>query len=187
MWNKILVFLMLGVGVVILLLSLYSASLAGLQRQMGIVSGDARRNVDINQFSRGLIEVGGVPDCEWWKASSAVPGYIFTSAEKRVELGRELARLRRNCAASYLLRGNAERGVYTLLKSLRYDQVQLIEIEREIDEDRSNCSKYQIEGEYGQVEAYLSAATGSAFSVIEREYRDILRLQGRLLELCERE
>ncbi len=186
MWNKILVVVMLVVGLSILMMSLYSASLAGLQRQMGMVRGDVRQNIDVNKFYRGLIEVGGVAECEWWRATAAVPSYIFMDRSDRVELGRELARMRRNCAVTYILHGNAERGVYTLLKSLRYDQVQLLEVEREIDLDKGNCDKY-VAGEYGQVEAYLSAASGSAFNIIEREYRDVSRLQGRLIELCEHE
>jgi hypothetical protein len=176
---------MLGIGFLIFLMSLYSASLSGLQRQMGMVSGDVRASIDTNQFYRGLLEVGGVPRCMWWKASSAVPGYIFKAADSRVELGRELGRLRRDCAVGYILKGNAERGIYTLLKSLRYDQVRLLELEREIDRNRESCGQHEIENDYGIVEAYLSASTGSAYSIIEREYRDVGRLQSRLVELCE--
>ncbi len=78
-----------------------------------------------------------------------------------------------------------ERGIYTLLKSLRYDHVRLIEIEREVDQDKENCAANKVKNEYGQVEAYLDATSGSARGVIEREYRDIQRLQARLAELCE--
>lgn len=187
MWNKILVIFMLGIGFLIFLMSLYSASLAGLQRQMGIVSGDVRQSIDINVFSRGLLEVGGVPNCAWWQATIAVPGYVFTSSAQRVELGSELARLRRDCAVGYILAGNAERGIYTLLKSLRYDHMRLLEMEREVDRDRNKCGQHEIEGDYGIVEAYLSASTGSAHAIIEREFGDVNRLQGRLIELCEYE
>lgn len=185
MWNKILIVFMLGSGFLIFLMSLYSASLSGLQRQMGIVSGDVRVNIDNNKLYRGLVDVSGIPNCKWWKASSSVPRYLFTPVSGRVDLGRELGKLRRDCAVEYILKGNSERGVYTLLKSLRYEHVRLLELEREIDADRSNCGQHEIEGDYGIVEVYLSASTGSAYNIIEREFRDVGRLQSRLIELCE--
>lgn len=182
--NWILLLGLVGVGTAIFFFSLYTASLAGLKRQLGLVGGDINQEVRVNRLYRTLLEVGSVPSCNYRQAVAAIPHYIFAQGAEKVGLGRELARMRVECALAYTLAGNAERGVYTMLKALRYDQAGLLLIEREISKDMANCTLYQTSVAVGYIEAYIESTTGVARGVVEREYAEVQRLNERIIEQC---
>ncbi len=175
--------LLLG-GLSIFLFSLYTASLSGLMRQLGLVGGDLSQSVDVNQLYRGIVEVGAVPSCEYVKTITKVPRYLLAEGEERLTLGRELARQRVECAMVYLLGGNTERGVYTMLKALRYEYGAVTMTQDWVRKDREACQQLQTNSAYGLVEAYLEAVEGSARGIIEREYAEVQRINRESAELC---
>lgn len=168
----------------VLVASLYSASLAGLRRQLGVVGGDVAVQVDVASFYRGLLEFGQWPRCEYWKSTITIPRYLMAEPEEKLALSRDLSTARLACAATYTLNGNAERGVYTLLKGMRYEQVALMTVEQRARIDKRICDQYQTSAGYGIVEAYLGATTGRVYGVIEREYSEVQRLIAVVTELC---
>lgn len=176
--------LLITIGTGIFFLSLYSASLSGLRRQLGLVGGDINQEVETNQLYRTILEVGAVPNCNYRQAVLSIPEYIFAQGSEKITLGRELSRRRVECALVYTLSGNAERGVYTMIKALRYDQAGLLLIEREIERDRANCTLYQTRLAVGYIEAYLEATRGVLRAAVEREYAEVQRLNARIVEKC---
>lgn len=172
------------VGVGIFLFSLYTASLVGLRRQLGLVGGDLSQSVDVNRLYRGLVEVGTMPSCEYWKSIMPVPRYIFAKPLEKLQLGRELSSGRINCAISYLLAGNSERGVYTMLKALRYDLTGAQILNELAKTDLSICGLLQTNSSYGMVETYLDSVEGNARGIIEREYNEVMRLNRQNAEVC---
>lgn len=176
--------LLLGVGLAVFAFSLYTASLAGLKRQLGIVGGDVASSIDNVTLYRGLLEEGQLQNCDYWSSIAAIPRYVVAKGEERLRLGRNLASARFYCAMDYILSGNAERGVYTLLKALRYEMSSLILVEQSIRKDRGACTWYQSSAAYGLVEAYLTATQGAARGVIEREYQEVQRLRNEVQQLC---
>jgi hypothetical protein len=175
---------LITIGLGIFLFSLYTASLVGLRRQLGLVGGDLSQSVDVNQLYRGVVEVGSVPSCDYWRAIVRVPRYLFAEGEERLLLGRELAIERVNCAVAYLLAGNTERGVYTMLKAMRYEYGAVSLIGDLIKVDPGACQLLRTSSTYGFVEAYLEAVEGNARGIIEREYSEIQRISRQNLELC---
>lgn len=175
---------LLIVGVSIFLFSLYTASLVGLKRQLGLVGGDLSQSVDVNQLYRGVVEVGAVPVCDYWRTVASVPRYLLAEGEERLQLGRDLSGARANCAVVYLLEGNTERGVYTMLKALRYESSAAQLLQNWASENKEACQYLQTNTAYGLVEAYLDAVEGSARGIIEREYGEIMRLNRQNAEVC---
>ncbi len=182
--NYLLVVLLLFVGLCIFLFSLYNASLVGLKRQLGLVGGDLSQSVDVNRLYRAVLEVGGVPTCEYWRSITPVPRYIFANDSDKLSLGRELSNKRINCSIEYLLSGNTERGVYTMLKAVRYELAGAQIMERTIKSDPGQCGALVTKASYGLIEAYLEAVEGSARGIIERDYEELQRLNRQNLELC---
>lgn len=182
--NYLLVLFLLFVGFCIFLFSLYNASLVGLKRQLGLIGGDLTQSVDVNRLYRAVLEVGGVPSCEYWRAITPIPRYIFAVEVEKLSLGRELSTQRINCSIEYLLSGNTERGVYTMLKAVRYELAGAQIIERTIKSDTSQCGKLQTSASYGLIEAYLESVEGNARGIIEREYEELQRVNRQNLETC---
>lgn len=172
------------VGIVIFLFSLYTASLVGLRRQLGLVGGDLSQSVDVNRLYRGLVEVGTMPRCDYWKSILPVPRYTFARPIEKLQLGRELSSKRVNCAISYLLSGNSERGVYTMLKAMRYDLTGAQILNDLIRDDKNACGLLQTNSTYGLVETYLDSVEGNARGIIEREYSEVMRLNRQNSEVC---
>lgn len=172
------------VGLSIFLFSLYNASLVGLKRQLGLVGGDLTQSVDVNRLYRAVLEVGGVPSCEYWRSITPIPRYIFAKDIEKLRLGRELSNQRINCSIEYLLSGNTERGVYTMLKAVRYELASAQIMEQTIKSDPSQCGKLQTNASYGLVEAYLESVEGNARGIIEREYEELQRVNRQNLETC---
>ena len=114
-----------------------------------------------------------------------IPKYVFARGTTKLILSKEAAKMRVECAIVYTLRGNAERGVYTIMKALRYEQSGLLYLERIISEDRTNCSYFQTSVSLGLVEAYRESVEGSVRGIVEREYGEVMRLNGRIAEMCE--
>lgn len=173
--------LLIGVGV--FLFSLYVASLSGLMSKLGLVGGDLRQELDTNKLYRGLMEVGGIPNCDWWETTKTIPEYIFTPKNKRIKLGLEVGKKRRNCAINYVLNGNVERGVYTMLKGVRYERLNLLELERGVLRDKTKCIEYNPR-DYGDIEVFIESSRGNVRSVIYKEYEEISQIRSRLEESC---
>lgn len=172
------------VGIGIFLFSLYTASLVGLRRQLGIVGGDLSQSIDVNRLYRGLVEVGTMPSCDYWKSIMPVPRYIFAKPLEKLQLGRELSSRRVNCSLTYLLAGNSERGVYTMLKALRYDLVGGQIMNQLVKDNREVCGLLLTNSAYGMVEVYLDSVEGNARGIIEREYQEIMRVNRQNAEAC---
>lgn len=172
------------VGIGIFLFSLYTASLVGLRRQLGIVGGDLSQSIDVNRLYRGLVEVGTMPSCDYWKSIMPVPRYIFAKPLEKLQLGRELSSRRVNCSLTYLLAGNSERGVYTMLKALRYDLAGGQIMNELVKENKEHCGLLLTNATYGMVETYLDSVEGNARGIIEREYQEIMRVNRQNAEVC---
>jgi len=172
------------VGISIFLFSLYMASLVGLRRQLGLVGGDLSQSIDVNRLYRGLIEVGTMPTCDYWKSIVPVPRYIFAEPLQKLQLGRELSSRRVNCAITYLLSGNSERGVYTMLKALRYDLAGGQIMNELVKENKEFCGLLLTNSTYGMIETYLDSVEGNARGIIEREYEEIMRINRQNAEVC---
>lgn len=182
--NIVLYIALVIIGFLIFFFSLYTASLSGLRSQLGFVGGDLSQSVDINRLYRGVVETESTPICNYWESVAPVPRYIFASGDTRLVIARELSIARVECAIVYTLAGNVERGVYTLLKALRYEIAGLLYIEQQINNEMGDCSLYQPEYPLGLVESYLESVDGAARSIIEREYRETQRLRGKISEMC---
>ncbi|MBP9702278.1 hypothetical protein KBD69_01195 [Candidatus Woesebacteria bacterium] len=182
--NYLLVLFLLFVGFCIFIFSLYNASLVGLKRQLGLVGGDLTQSVDVNRLYRAVLEVGGVPSCEYWRSVAPIPRYIFAEDNEKMELGRDLSNQRINCSIDYLLSGNTERGVYSMLKAVRYELAGAQIMERTIKSNPSLCGKLQTNASYGLIEAYLESVEGNARGIIEREYEELQRVNRQNLETC---
>lgn len=176
---------LLLLGLLVFGFSLYVASLSGLMNRLGLMGGDLRESIDANELYRGVMEGGGIPECEWWVTTKMIPRYLFTPKEQRVELGLQLGKQRRNCAITYLLAGNTERGVYTLLKGMRYERVNLIELLRQMERGRRSCDPRLTTADLGMVEAFIEASRGNPRDVIYKEYEEIGQIRSRLEERCE--
>ncbi len=175
---------LIAVGLIIFLFSLYTASLVGLRRQLGLVGGDLSQSIDVNRLYRGLVEVGSMPKCDYWRSILPVPRYVFAKPMEKLQLGKELSSQRINCAISYLLSGNSERGVYTMLKAMRYDINGAQILNSLIKSDRRNCGLIQTNSNHGMVETYLDSVEGNARGIIEREYNEAMRIDHQNSEVC---
>ena len=172
------------VGISIFLFSLYTASLVGLRRQLGMVGGDLSQSVDVNRLYRGLVEVGTMPSCDYWRSIAPIPRYIFAKPIEKLQLGRELSSQRVSCSLVYLLNGNSERGVYTMLKALRYDLAGGQILNDLVRGNQEDCGLLLTNSTYGMVEVYLDSVEGNARGIIEREYKEIMRINRQNAEAC---
>lgn len=170
----------LGVG----LASLYFASLAGIMGKLGLIGGDLRQAVSANELARNIYEVGTSPSCDWWSSVHEVPRYMFLPASERIELGLALGQKRIECGVSYILAGNVERGVYTIVKGLYYERANHQEIWRLVGEDPANCSLFEPDREYGLLEAYLEASEGNTRESVASIFADVARLREKVRERC---
>src|SRR5690242_4542868 len=122
MVERFLISLLLLFGLTVGVVSLYFSSLSGIMGKLGLLGGDLRQAVSANTLVRNVYEVGNPPVCDWWESVQLVPQYLFSPADARIELGLMLATRRIECGVVYTLKGNVERGVYTMIKGLYYER-----------------------------------------------------------------
>ena len=183
--NWILIFGLLILGTGVFLVSLYFASIAGLRNKLGLVGGDLRTAVHPNELSRGAYEAGGIPTCDFKAAVVPIPQYLVARPEERVQLGLRLGELRIKCGIAYILQGNVDRGVFTLIKGMYYERANSQETLELVEHDRQQCAKlFDAERDYGYVEAFLEASEGNSRSVVESIYSEVRDVRGRVAERC---
>lgn len=182
--GKFLIFLLLLFGIGVGITSLYFASLAGLMGKLGLIGGDLRQAVRVNELMRSVYEVGTTPSCNWWSSVHDVPRYLFSTQDRRIDLGLELGTKRVECGVIYTLRGNVERGVYTMIKGLYYERANHQEIWRLVEENTENCKLFDHDRGYGYVEAYLEASEGNVRQSVASIFEDVSRLREKVRERC---
>jgi hypothetical protein len=184
MLERLFIFFLLFFGVTVGLVSLYFSSLSGLMGKLGLVGGDLNQAVHTNDFVRNVYEVGTTPQCAWWDSVKAVPQYLFSPADSRVELGLVLAQRRTECGVVYILDGNIERGIYTLLKGLYYERANHLELLRLVEKDTSYCTLFDDHRSYGYIEAYLQSSEGNARDSIAPVFAEVEGLRQSVSERC---
>ena len=175
----ILVFLGILVGVI----SLYTASLAGVMGKMGLVGGDFSQEVDVNELARYLREEE-VPDCRPKTTMGKIPQYLLSRGQERLILSGELGSQRIICGVIYTQNQNVERGTYTVVKGLYYLKNYYGDLRRMVQTDESKCglmmpSKYE-----GYVEGYLNATRGRVNEVVYEVYKQVEDMRAGVDELC---
>lgn len=119
---KTLIFLLILCGIGVAAVSVYDASLTGVMKKMGLVSGDYS-----NAYDQGLLaEINDEnlqnQKCDFVSAIAHLPEYMMGIGGVKMKLAYDLGNQRILCGYKQLLNKDIERGTYTLLKGMRYIQ-----------------------------------------------------------------
>ncbi len=182
--NGLLVGFLVVSGFLVGFVSLYFSSLSGVMSRLGFVGGDLTREVRVNDLVRGLRDIPNKPSCDFWGAITPVPSYLFASGERRVLLGFSLGYERVVCGAHYIISGNAERGVYTILKGIYYLRSSYLELGKSIPQSPALCTLREGDMVDPWVAAYLFASRGTAHDVIYNAWREVSEDRAHVAELC---
>ncbi len=182
--NSWLVIPLLLVGIMVGILSVYSASLSGVMGKMGLVGGDFSQSIDHNELARQMRGRELPADCQVWKVAQGVPAYLISRGEERTLLASQMGGERIVCGIEYVRDGNVERGVYSLVKGLYYLKNHYTEMRALVERDRLYC-KLQRDSGYDQyVEGYLAATEGRVYDVVLELYKQVEGARSRVEELC---
>ena len=179
-----LVLVLVGIGGGVGTVSLYMASLSGVMTKMGLVGGDLRQSVDVNEMARQLRSMEEQPNCGVVAISKKIPYYLSLRGVGRVELAGELGRERIGCGIKYVQSGNVERGIYTLVKGLYYLKNQYGELREIVKMDTAKCSLLGNTRYESWVEGYLLSTQGRAHQVVLEVYKQVESERARVEELC---
>lgn len=179
-----LVVLLVMIGVGVGATSLYMASLYGVMTKMGLVGGDLRQSIDVNELARQLRGMKEETDCRALAVTKNIPYYLSLRGGRRVSLAGELGRERIVCGIKYVQSGNVERGVLTLVKGLYYLKNQYGEMREMVEMDRTKCSLLGDSLYESWVEGYLLATEGRVHQVILEVYKQVESERARVEELC---
>lgn len=178
----ILSLLLVGIGVGGV--SLYMASLSGVMAKMGLMGGDLRQSVDVNELARQLRGMDDSVDCGIWSVTRRIPSYLSLKGQSRVQLAGELGRERIRCGIKYVQTGNVERGVYTLVKGLYYLKNQYSELRGIVETDSGKCLLLGSSLYESWVEGYLLSTEGRAHQAVLEVYKQVEGERARVEELC---
>lgn len=176
--------MLLLVGVMVGAVSLYSASLTGVMNKMGLVGGDLRQAVDVNELARQLRMTAQTRDCGLWSVTKRIPYYWGLRGEGRIEAAGRLGQERIECGIKYIQAGNVERGAYTLVKGLYYLRNRYSELRSLVEQDKAKCELLGLYPYETWVEAYLVASQGNAHQVVLDIYKQMEIERVRVEELC---
>ncbi len=182
--NGLLVGFLVFSGFLVGFVSLYFSSLSGVMNRLGFVGGDLTREVRVNDLVRGLRDIPDKPSCDFWGAIAPVPSYLFARGEQRIVLGFTLGYDRVVCGTHYIISGNAERGIYTILKGIYYLRSSYLELGKSIPQSPALCMLRGGDTVDPWVAAYLSASRGTAHDVIYNAWREVFEDRAHVAELC---
>ncbi|MFH2085468.1 MAG: hypothetical protein ABII21_01605 [bacterium] len=171
------------VGLLVGVVSLYMASLSGVMSKMGLVGGDFSQSIDVNELARQLVGQKEEFSCSVWHVAGHVPGYFFAQGEQKAMLAGQLGGERIICGIRLVQNGNVERGVYTIVKGLYYLKNYYVEMRVLIEKDPKKCNL--VESKYERwVEGYLLATEGRAQEVVFGVYKQVEAARVGVEELC---
>lgn len=176
----LLVLLGAGIGVV----SLYTASMAGIMTKMGLVGADAGRMIEVNELARRTRGIESRYVCDIWSVGNKIPHYWSSKGLEKLDLMRQMGEQRIECAITFIKEGNADRGIYTMVKGLYYLKNRYWELRPRVEQDRSLCSLAKAQQYEAWVEGYLGASEGSAREVVGKIYKEVEEERARVEELC---
>lgn len=182
--KNLLIFLLLLVGCLVAIMSIYMSSISGVMGKMGIVGGDFRHAIDQNELARELLDYPSDVDCGLLQVSKKVPSYLLSKGEDRVLYARELGGERVICGIRHVQRGNIERGVYTIIKGLYYLKGHYEGLRALVEEDGAKCSLLTELQYENWVSGYLIATEGRINDVVREAYGHVLNSKARVAELC---
>jgi len=178
------VFFLVLMGTTVGAISIYMASLTGVMGKLGLVGGDFRESIKVNELARQLMSQKESIDCSMWTISRRIPSYLFSRGIDRVKISGELGGDRIICGVKHVQGGNVERGVYTIVKGLYYLKSYYIEMQTLVQKDNSQC-KLLADPKYERwVEAYLIATEGRVHEVVLDVYKQVEGLRAGVEELC---
>lgn len=182
--NNFLVVLLVILGCSVGVMSLYMASLSGVMGKMGLVGGDFSQAIRVNELARQVMAQKEEGKCNVLEVAKKVPGYLFSKGEERVVLSGELGGQRIICGIKHVLAGNVERGVYTIMKGLRYLKGHYTELRILVEGDSSKCELLTSPVYERWVEGYLLSSEGRVHEVVLEVYNQVEASRGRVEELC---
>ncbi len=182
--DRWLVGLLVAIGTLVGLMSLYMASLTGIMSKMGLVGGDFRQSVKQNELARQLRGQDETVNCGVWQVAQQVPRYFFSRGETRVRLAGELGEVRVICGIRLVQNGNVERGVYTLMKGLYYLKSHYGAMKVLVQQDRSACELLATTAYERWVQAYLLSTEGRLYDIVLQVYKQVETERAGVAELC---
>ncbi len=182
--KHLLIFILLLVGFLVAVMSIYMSSISGVMGKMGIVGGDFRHAIDQNELARELLDYPSDIDCGLLQVTKNVPSYLVSKGEKRVLYASELGGERVICGIRHVQRGNIERGVYTIIKGLYYLKGHYEGLRTLVEADRSKCLLLTEQYYENWVRGYLVATEGRVNEVVRETYGHVLNSKSRVIELC---
>lgn len=181
--NNWLVFLLVSIGLIVGLVSLYMASLTGVMGKMGLVGGDFVQDIDKNELARKLRDSDEI-NCGTWQIAKSIPEFLFASGEQKIILAGELGKERVYCGINLVQKDNVERGVYSIIKGLYYLKGQYAEILRLVRVDKSKC-RLLIKTDYDAlIHGYLAATKGRVHDIVFDLYKQVEIERAGVDELC---
>ncbi len=182
--NYFVIFGLFVFGLIILMMSLYTASLSGVMNKMGLVGGDLRQSINFNELARRLRGLDNRADCGVWHVTKNVPSYLFAKGQDKVRLAIELGGERIVCGIMYTQDGNVERGIYTLVKGVNYLTRYFEQTRIALEGNTAKCSDLKQMHYAEWVEAYLMASDGRAHDVVYEAYKQMELSRARVEEIC---
>jgi hypothetical protein len=182
--GKLMQILLLVIGGGIGVVSLYTASMAGVMAKMGLLGADAGRMIDVNELARRTRGMKQEYRCDFGSVVSLIPRYWGARGDGRLAIMQKLGEQRIECGINYVKNGNAERGVYTMVKGLYYLKNRYLALRGAVEKERANCELARDHHYEAWVEAYLGASTGNAEQVVLKIYKQVEEERSRVEELC---
>ncbi len=182
--KNFLIILLVLIGILVAMMSVYTASIEGVMGKMGLVGGDFNQAIDRNVLARTMLENGSEADFSLYKVARKVPAYLLSKGQDRVRFASELGTLRINCGIQHIQRGNVERGVYTIIKGLYYLRSHYTELRLMVEVDKTKCN-LMVDGKYESVvDGYLNSSDGRVHELVKDVYSQVQGAKSRVQELC---
>lgn len=174
--NNWAVILLVLIGTVVGVISIYMASLSGVMGKMGLLGGNFEGSIKINELARQFLSQKETVQCGIWSVARHVPSYLISKGETRIRLSGELGGERIICGVRLVQSGNVERGVYTIIKGLYYLKSHYTEMRIMVQEDPGQC-RLLVSPEYERwVEGYLIATEGRVHEVVLDVYLSLIHI-----------
>lgn len=182
--NNLLVFLLLLVGLIVGVMSLYTASLSGVMVKMGLYGGEFSNSIKFNDLSRRLRNEKDDRDCSMFAVTKDIPAYFLADGEQKIKLAGSLGNARIECGVRHVQEGNVQRGVYAMIKGLYYLKNEYNWLRTIVQQDRAKCELLDMPDYERWVENYLLSTDGRIHEVVYDLYKQVEAERNGVEELC---
>ena len=181
---KILLGLLLSVGVLIAVFSLYQISLSGTMKKMGLEGADFANMISVDKLTNAGMAAKGELECGFGNRVKSSVEFLLAGDSKQGQLSFRLGERRIICGAGMMRSGKGETGTYEVMKGLGYLKTGYgYVVERGSVDTRACENLFDRNVEEVMVEL-ISSTNGRVYELLYKEWLEVIQLQEQVDEMC---